>query len=81
MPARVHQETRLRLAPPLRRLLDGTRRDAGHLGRPGQRPLPAVLGDFLETDCLLLDEVAVHPPLVDHDRQHAGEQGPHRGPA
>ena len=71
----MEEEARLRGAPPLGGLHQRTLRHAGHLRGPRQRPLPAVLRDLLETDRVRVDERVIEPVALDHDLQHAGEQG------
>ena len=34
----------------------------------------AVLGDLVEADGVLVDEVAIDPAVLDHQVEHAGEQ-------
>ena len=71
---RVEQKARARGAPPLGRLRDGALGHAGDLRRPRQRPLPAVVGDLVETGRVGLDERAVDPVALDHDLEDAGKQ-------
>src|SRR6187200_336970 len=71
----VKEEARLRGTPPLGGQHQGTLRHAGHLRGPRQRPLPAVLCDLLETHRVRIDERVIQPVALDHDLQHAREQG------
>ena len=73
--AGVKEEARLRRAPPLGRLHQRPLRHAGHVRGPRQRPLPAVVGHLLEPDGVRVDERVVEPVALDHDLQHAGEEG------
>src|ERR1051326_1616452 len=72
--ARVHEEARLRRPPQLRRRADRLLRDAGDLGGALRRPLLHVLGDRVEADGVLLDEVVIEPVVLDHQMEDAVEE-------
>ncbi len=74
-PAGVHEEAGLGRAPPFRRLTDQPLGDTGYLGGLGGVPGSHVLGNLVEANGELLDEGPVDPPLLDHQVEHAVEQG------
>src|SRR5262249_13697660 len=73
--AGVHEEAGLGRRPPFGRLADCLFGDAGPLRSFSWRPVPDGLGDFLETDRVIVDELVVEPVVFDHLLQDASEQG------
>src|SRR5579871_3231307 len=72
--ARVQQETRLRRAPPLGRLANDAFGDTRNLRRAPRSPGANMLGQLVETDRMLGDEILIEPVVLDHQMQYAVEK-------